>query len=315
MTLILILCLLINFTPAPQETQTQAGRERLFGKVATMRIETAKLIEVGGQWVEGRRVLSRVETFDAEGRYKSREDYGSEGDKIGTLSFTYDAARRLVESESHIGSERLNVPVRHYKSVHKYGDGGFEDERLDYLDGRPDGRTVYTYSSQAKDKRTEMITYGASGSVISRTTYSYDALGNMVEITSYGADGNVREKIVNAFDGSRKTKTAHYDSAGTLVKEEVFDEKGNVAESTTSESKTPGKYSSRYDDRGNMTETDYYNADGVLKYKVSVEFEYDAEGNWTKRTLSDCTYLGVRTVCKRLGVTYRTFTYQEAGKK
>jgi YD repeat-containing protein len=316
MTAVLVLCLLINFAQAPQETQPQEGRDHLLGKVATVRTEVAKFTEAGGEWVEGKRILSRVESYDTEGRKTSREDFTEDGDRIGKLTFTYDAAGRLVESESYIGSERRGVPVKHYKSVHKYGDGGFEDERLDYLDGRLDARTVYTYSTTAKDKRTEMVSYTASGAIMSRTVYAYDAQGNQAEIVSYGPDGTVREKIVSSFDaGNRRTKTAHYDGAGTLVREEVFDEKGEVVESTSAESKAPGKYDSRYDARGNMIETDYYDTNGKLRYKVSVEYEYDGEGNWTKRALSDCTYLADRTVCRRLGVTYRTFTYHEAGKR
>lgn len=65
--------------------------------------------------------------------------------------------------------------------------------------------------------------------------------------------------------------------------------KGRTVETqlTTSDGGSAGKWVKTYDTRGYLTEKTRYDASGSLLEKHSVAYEYDSQGNWVKRTVTN----------------------------
>ncbi len=70
-----------------------------------------------------------------------------------------------------------------------------------------------------------------------------------------------------------------------------------------------------YDQRGNLLEKASYSADGVLKYRLMMAYEYDERGNWVSRTTSGWSALAEveegGAEFRFLGIVRRRITYFE----
>ena len=65
-----------------------------------------------------------------------------------------------------------------------------------------------------------------------------------------------------------------------------YDEKGNMIEVNyyNADESLGDKYTYKYDEKGNKIESIRYNADGSLRFKHTSNYEFDAMGNWIKKT-------------------------------
>jgi hypothetical protein len=95
-----------------------------------------------------------------------------------------------------------------------------------------------------------------------KTTYKYDVKGN--EIDGILASG---EHMVDS-------ATYEYDEKGNEIEYNEYNYDGSLVYSATYE----------YDEKGNMIENNTYNADGSLSSKYTYNYEFDAMGNWIKKT-------------------------------
>ena len=116
------------------------------------------------------------------------------------------------------------------------------------------------------------------------------------------------EKLGGWRERQQVSSTTIYDAAGRRMVETPFriglangyamvphdaqydpQAKGRTVETqlTTSDGGSAGKWVKTYDTRGYLTEKTRYDASGSLLEKHSVAYEYDSQGNWVKRTVTN----------------------------
>lgn len=124
------------------------------GPVRSLRQETAKLREIGGEVIEGPRVLIQTATFDNHGRMTEQVMNNPDGTLKWQLNWivrsTYDASGREIERVSCNDS------------------------------GEAFSRTVWVY--QTNGNLTKSITYGAAGEIRFYETFEYDDSATRFEL-------------------------------------------------------------------------------------------------------------------------------------
>ena len=105
------------------------------------------------------------------------------------------------------------------------------------------------------------------------------------DLTKYGLKGKVsfysesvfkfEEKFGELEKGSLREKaTSKYDEKGNMIEDNHYNADGSLMYKNTY----------KYDEKGNMIENNTYNADGSLSSKYTYNYEFDAMGNWIKKT-------------------------------
>ena len=118
--------------------------------------------------------------------------------------------------------------------------------------------------------------------------YKYDEKGRLVESVWYDSGGKLWQRFVYKFEGDRKEKLS-YSGDGSLGQRYVY----------------------KLDDKGNeIEEIDYDVKDGSARERYSYSYdEFDAKGNWIKRTTSKWVTKEGKSSFQPNHVTYRTITY------
>ncbi len=167
----------------------------------------------------------------------------------------------------------------------RFNEQGNDEEWISYYpDGSERVKRTFSYDEKGNDK--EQIMYSDDG--IDHTVYLYDGNGNMIEVKTYYVDDMLGDTVVTS-------KSVYlYDSKGNVIDEKnyndwnlledrkssVYDDKGNVIEEGlygATYERYLGKYTFKYDDRGNNTEGITYDPSGILLGR-SV-FSYDEKNN------------------------------------
>lgn len=183
------------------------------------------------------------------------------------------------------------------KTLHTYDAQGNRIETISY---GPDGslldKTLYTYDGRGN--LTEAVS--ESSGYINRTGYTYDDRGKLTEETVYGPGGDIKVESVHIYDAQgRKIQTidkdpAHDPGLGIDKVVTTYDTKGNIIEMTTYYTRRAGDEEER---------------PVSLPNKRVYTYEFDARGNWVKRTWTLCSSESGKPVCEPSLVTYRTITY------
>ncbi|MDH4188332.1 MAG: hypothetical protein OEV08_15185 [Nitrospira sp.] len=213
-----------------------------------------------------------------------------EGAIVDSLILQYDIDGNQIESEHSsykIGEGRLLIKER---SVTSYDPKKQRKENISYKDdGSISGKSVSIFD--ANGNRTEFVAYGGDGAVIFRFVAKYDDKGNNFESISYKSEklvvsktlrsfdekGNAVETLVFKGDGSLDYKVlTKYDSNGRAVREDLHGMGGELGERRTY----------RYDDKLGLLEKTFAKANGEIALREKYDYEFDAEGNWTKRVTS-----------------------------
>lgn len=218
---------------------------------------------------------------------------------------------RLESSEIHEQEGKQVESRRALVSVTRYDETGNEMEESIYANGVLQGKIISGYVAQGDFTRTH---YNPRGAITARSIAKYDGSGKITELAAYDANGTLTRKVIYA----------HSDL-------------GNLTEQIDVHYNRPA-LSSRtvyfYDETGNPTLSRVYDADGVLKYENShtsagvnvvqhkkdgsttleeakladISFEYDSQGNWTKRSHRRRINESGQTR-EVVEVTYRKITY------
>lgn len=117
--------------------------------------------------------------------------------------------------------------------------------------------------------------------------YKYDDSGRLIEEAWYGNSGELWLRYVYKYEGKQKEQL-------------VYSKDGSLNQ----------KYSSTLDDKGNEIEEIIYDTkDNSVREKYSYSYEFDARGNWIKRTTSKWTTKDGKSQFEPYSMTYRTITY------
>lgn len=117
--------------------------------------------------------------------------------------------------------------------------------------------------------------------------YKYDAAGRLLEKAWHMSDGRLWLRYVYRYKGRQREELAYSDD-GSLNQ----------------------KYLYTLDDKGNEVEQVIYEPrDNSVKAKESYSYEFDAQGNWTKRVTSEWKVKDGKEGFRPSSVDYRTITY------
>lgn len=168
-----------------------------------------------------------------------------------------------------------------------------------------------TYTVVNPGKTRKAYKYNPKGELISTTEYEYNDLNQLVTNTEFDASGSKVSELAYTYNDEKQMikqvsihfptdhhslYTARYEN-GLLTEETMegsvymhiknkFDAKGNVIESLYYSASDSLEYTiyKKYDDKANMTEYRFDNGDDV-PLTESYQYEYDKQGNWTKRII------------------------------
>ena len=119
-----------------------------------------------------------------------------------------------------------------------------------------------------------------------RFEFKYDEKKRLTGKTDFFSNGDILERYVYKYEGNQKEELV-YSENGSLVRRHLY----------------------ILDDKGNVIERTDFDADGSVRSKSSYTYEFDSNGNWTKRTMS---WNIVDDRLRRLNpptVSLRTITY------
>lgn len=316
---VLIIGLLWNAAPAGAQTSDDKGAADLHGAVKTVRHEMAEFTPGGDKGIAGRRTLVQAVAYDAQGNKVEQVSYNQDGSVALKLVYTYDAGGRGTGYEEYAGG--AGNSRRH---VYAFDERG---QRSEYRIVQPDGSAgeKHVYKYDAKGRLLEESLQGHKGELISRNVYAYDDADRQVSQTRYNADGSLSSNTSISYDERGKpaervrfegdTLTYRvryvYDGKGRMVGQETV---GSVVESDMphAEANPPGRMVYVYKDGAQRPREMIAHApDGSVRERVLIE--YDARGNWIRKTHLVQTGKSRRWESQR--VEYRTITYFKAASQ
>ena len=275
------------FSLAHQVGAQVPKRYEVVGPVRSLRQETAKLMDVGGETVEGPRVLIATATYDKHGNTTERVMNNPDG----TLKW----------KASWIGRS-------------KYDSQGHETERVSYNDsGEVTTRTIWIYETNGNLSKS--ITYGAAGEIRFYDTFEYDESDHKIRADYLNADGSTRGNDVFVYDSrGYLSEITHSENILQYRDSYKYDDGGNKTEwsSYDKDGKRGLKVSWVYSDdsKGNPTEFLRYDSGDKVLSKEVYTYEFDSRGNWIKSKTRREVFGGQAPIIEA-EITYRTITYRQ----
>jgi hypothetical protein len=239
----------------------------LVGPVESVHVERMGSSNFSGQWIQEPRSYQDTEIFDERGNLIERITFSPDGGQYPSTKwgFVYDSKGNILERR-YYGSDEIIVR-----------------------------KDLYTYTSDAGGKQTEIMSYyygadGSDGRFIGSEKYFSDSKGNLKEEHYFAEDHSLTTKKVYSYDtrGNRIAEVVHCPGCNGILSKKVmnYDENGRMIE--TQEFKGDGsllrKHKLSYDERGNRKSILSYNKEGSLEFKSTLSYEYDDRGNWIKST-------------------------------
>jgi hypothetical protein len=212
---------------------------------------------------------------------------------------------KSVATESARISESV-TEARKLLSVDTYDENGNFVKRIAYdYRGHPDEITVYGFLDGNRVSNSKWIEYEYNPPPMAlpadskpKTTkpdprytnklkYDYDPNGRLAENSLYGNDGSLRVRYTYKYKDGQKEEVV-YDGDGKVLRKYVY----------------------TIDDKGTETAREAYEVkDGKVTETLSYKYEFDAQGNWIKRTTLIAVTKDGKTDMVERSVDYRTMTY------
>ena len=222
------------------------------------------------------------------------EDKGVKG-KVKTI---------FTETENLDGS--WAVTKRKPSEMEYYNEQGNLTKTVSYdYRGNPFQIEVYGYVTGDRVSDFKSIQYEYDpppmviGPAVSSPSPKYDSRYSYKYKYKYDDKGNLIEEFL-------------YSSNGQVVTRTVYNIKGNQKESLSysKDGSINAKYVYTLDDKGNeIEEADYQVKDDSIRTKYSYSYEFDAHGNWIKKTTSKWVTKDGKSQYEPYSVAYRTIIY------
>ena len=196
--------------------------------------------------------------------YEARTDFQgvtSEGDMLERLETTYNS-KGWRKTMAYVTPEADII----FRSRFKHDGFGLTTvEQIVDNNENVIGRTYYSYDAQNVLK--EMWVEDAERQIESRTLVRFDAQGRLVQRSLNDAAGNIYKREVFTYAGNNVDKKVVFDRNGKKMQEWRYE----------------------YDENNepvSQTLYDYSEAEPEM-YITIFQYEYDTNGNWTRRTESE----------------------------
>ena len=196
--------------------------------------------------------------------YEARTDFSgvtSEGDLLEHLETVYNA-KGWRKTMTYVTPEADII----FRSRFKHDGFGLTTvEQIVDNNEKIIGRSYYSYDAQNVLK--EMWVEDADRQIESRTLYRFDGQGHMVQRSINDAYGNIFKREVYTYNGNNLEKKVVFDRSGKKMQEWRYEYDAN-------------------NEPVSQTLYDYSEAETEM-YITIFQYEYDAHGNWTRRTESE----------------------------
>jgi hypothetical protein len=205
----------------------------------------------------------------------------SEGNKGIATTTTYDAQGREDEEIRVTPTGEVIIKI-----TTLYNGQGKKTEQIIYdAKNTSIGRKTFVYDNSGG--LTERVAYREKGTLQARTTFVYNDRNQIRETVTYNARGAVTERVGYGYDGQgNKNEEISYYADGSIDRRRIF----------------------IFNDQ-NAVEMVEYNAKGEWLKKEKYEYEFDAQGNWTKRITSRLLNLPDSKEYQIVEATQRTIDY------
>lgn len=206
-----------------------------------------------------------------------------------------DLERLNLKGKVHIVTELSYIPTwsppttlsLYKKLVAIYNKSGNEIENIDStMDYWSDNRSKY-------DETGKLISteyYNLKGNCTGKNQYKYDKAGKETENDLFDSNGKLNRRFL-----------CIYDNNGSLIERKEIKPPDSIAGSVTYKYDKAGynsetiayngtrvlknRFKIKYDDEGNITESDYYSPTDGHAYQSSYKYDtFDDQGNWVSRS-------------------------------
>lgn len=223
--------------------------------------------------------------------------------------------KQVIEESEYLSSylkkmkERFNTKIsgdRQISSVIEYDEAGNRTKSDAYSKGRIFLKVIYDYLDNERISKEELITYGDE--ILAPTTLTSKEKNNTA------LDARYSYKLTYKYDenGSRIEENWIRNTGKIWIKDFIFFDKENrISEQIrrhSGEDKISSRVLFRYDEKGNIKQTIYINANGEESEKHE-SYEFDSQGNWIKHIVSQQTNFNPKGVFEPFLIKYRKITY------
>jgi hypothetical protein len=213
---------------------------------------------------------------------------------------------KTVFTESEDLSGTWSVQTRKPNSMEYYSERGDRTKR-----------DFYDYKGNLSDVTAYGYLDGARVSLTNRISHEYNPPPMMISSSPSEAKPKYDPRYSNKFDfkyddQKRLIEKTWINNDGKLWLRYVYKYSGNQREGLvySANGSLNQRYVSVLDDKGNEIEQTSYEVGGEkVRAKYSYSYEFDAKGNWTKRTTSKWVTKDGRSYYEPQNVYYRTITY------
>jgi hypothetical protein len=276
----------LSFISFSAAKKTDLETENLKGKIKQVR-QVYHTIEdkdgedtIGGQFESPG--MNYVIVYNEMGYVTDATYYVSRQTLESRNKFSYDAGGNRISEEWYNGDDLLE-----YSLASKYSGKGFLMESKKQIP--ESGFEKCIYETDPSGHPVKCTTQDSTGALIGSTTFKYDEYGNCIEEDFFNAKGKLTAKNLYQYD-SRKLKTVeeNYGADGSMMgrKKFTYEHRGRLSaqENFDNNGKLVEKNMYVYNDNKDEIEWTNYNRGGHVQYKYTYTYEYDAQGNWTKKT-------------------------------
>lgn len=289
---------------ATAQVKPDGEKEKFSGAVQTMRTEYSELSDGYGNRRSGPRTELSLFTFDAMGNITEILHHERNGPVSSRTVTVYNAAGLQTESTTYKAKDKLSS-----KTAYKLDDKGRVADVAKYDDKNALlSRTFSTYDeagrciAQRREEKDEPA---------STVNYKYDASGRVLEIAATNGGGDLLSKTIYTYtaDVIRIERTVHEDKqvAQKIVRLNNRQKHKTDVGFYRADGAMSWKWSFVYDERGNVTSEEF--ASEILYSKWDYAYEFDAQGNWTKRTKSRWYRVSDKPTPIPVEAQFRTITY------
>ncbi len=307
------------------------AKDGLKGKVQSVTVETAPLVDRFGEFVEAASVTESQTVYSEDGKVLDIKRYRSDNTVDYAIHYGYNK-ELLITEETFDDNE---APL--YKWLRDYNATNLETSLSGYdADGQLDFRTVKDYDNRGQllketsfnpDETFSYVAefgYTRSGSEKRTTFFTPGNVADYTSIETFDTNGNRLEESATNTEGELEYRVTYtYDGEGRLLGETAFRpdgsqdyrlqndyDNGNLVKTTefNEEDEAFYTYTYAYDDKGNMTERTTETEDGVEDvYRYS--YAYDEAGNWVRRDTQRQVDKFGEEVLEPTEVTHRSIVY------
>jgi len=248
------------------------------------------------KYIQGSPSIKKQNTYDKNGNITGTIRRNHDNTQLDRTQMTYDG-KNLMEKKTFSNQDTPNGKITYIYDRK----GNLKGENI-YLDSEyVQAKNLFQYDSQ--NRKIAETSY-SKDKVLYTTEYEYSGK-NLIRKETKDADGKLLSSEKTAYDekGNPVARYSYdsYDNAETKD-EFIYDKNNNLIQWNLARNNAKEmQVDYTYDGHNNITATKAINGKGEIMDDHTYTYEYDKEGNWTKKIIS--------VNGKPAIITERTFTY------